>query len=582
LDLLKGQLDDNFSDKKLIAEIDARNWNDIKRVKVEDGNTVLQIQPDYSHDKELSKQMKENEELAESKNKYSTYHVWVTNIFQKKSTENLTYGYWKDALKYIEKNNHSDELVDLINPFPVGTLAVIGIVNFKNSLKSKEFKWCINTILDIAIRLYQRKDNRFDFENMDFSISIYDNDSIYGALPILHQFKSQLARKQSEQIKALIFLYLRDLDSSTDTDIKHFYLAYKNQFWDIDYDYALACFRGIVNYAKFNKKYPKHIQLTKKELALLKKEEAEILNQFEQPKLSFNFEGISYKVFSHWDLKKALEIFPTRNVFDFSYEFLDSILSEHLNSFSYEKDSHRTIDYFDIGIKVKNCIAEFLLENEVTENSKNLFKKIIDYEKEDNSNFKYNRDINDYLSDCIQEFYCYVDSNQNEKVLNNFWVYWKLLFDNLKNRNDLFFNKEFLFYLGFWKHEANDCYMLKTNCNQFIQQINELPKIHIEALLQLASGIGFEKLAPQLIIPLVKQLKDNPSNIAGNSYYYAEKLIMRCFNSKMKDIKSNKSILLDFIYFLEKMIELGSSKAYYIRENIILYKKRNENKETEL
>lgn len=573
LDLLKEKVNDDISDKKLITEIDARNWKDIRKWKEENGNTIIQIQPDYSNDEELSKQMQDSEQLVQKKNQHSTYHLWVTNIFQKKSTDNFNYDYWKTTQQYINKNDQAEELIDVINPFPVGTLAVIGVTNFKAKLKAKEFKWCINTILDIAKRLYQRKDNRFDYENMDFSISIYDNDAIYGILPFLYQFETELTRKQYQEIKALIFLYLRDLNSQMDTDIKHLYTRYKNELWDIDCKFASSCFGGLINYAKFNKRFPKHKQLSEREIMALRSEEGEILNQIEQNTFSINFNEINYNDYSHWDLQKAIEIFPTNKIFSFSYEFLEALLTEQLVSYTYERNNYNSVEYYEIGNKIKNILAEFLLENEVTENSKKLFSKIIEFEKKEDLYYKSYGGVDDFLFNCIQEFYCYVDSNQKEKVLTNFWIYWNILFENIKDRNNLHFNKEFLFYLGFWKQEANDCYMLKTNSFHFVQQISVLTKIDIEALLQLLSGIGFEKLVPQGIRPLVKQMKENSLIIKGNSYYYAEKLMMRCFNHRMKAIKESGLYITDFFFLLDTMINLGSSKAYYIRENIILYKK---------
>nr|WP_314895637.1 hypothetical protein [uncultured Flavobacterium sp.] len=76
---------------------------------------------------------------------------------------------------------------------------------------------------------------------------------------------------------------------------------------------------------------------------------------------------------------------------------------------------------------------------------------------------------------------------------------------------------------------------------------------------------------PNGIIILVKHLKIDPTDI---DYYYGEKLIMNCFKQKIKYIKEDRLLLDDFLWFLDLMINLGSSKAYLIRENIILYKNK--------
>ena len=52
-----------------------------------------------------------------------------------------------------------------------------------------------------------------------------------------------------------------------------------------------------------------------------------------------------------------------------------------------------------------------------------------------------------------------------------------------------------------------------------------------------------------------------------------DRLIMRLYNDHIASIKHNKRLMDNFIYLLNHMIDLGSSNAYYIRENVITYKK---------
>ena len=78
---------------------------------------------------------------------------------------------------------------------------------------------------------------------------------------------------------------------------------------------------------------------------------------------------------------------------------------------------------------------------------------------------------------------------------------------------------------------------------------------------------------PEGIKALTKHLKSDVKKLLNINYYYGEKLIMRCFKDKIRLIKENESLLNEFLWFLNVMVDLGSSKAYYIRENLILYKK---------
>ena len=55
----------------------------------------------------------------------------------------------------------------------------------------------------------------------------------------------------------------------------------------------------------------------------------------------------------------------------------------------------------------------------------------------------------------------------------------------------------------------------------------------------------------------------------------ADKLIERLFYNHIATIKNSKSLIQDFIWILSKMVDLGSSNAYFFRENVITYKNNN-------
>src|SRR5690606_11587548 len=135
-------------------------------------------------------------------------------------------------------------------------------------------------------------------------------------------------------------------------------------------------------------------------------------------------------------------------------------------------------------------------------------------------------------------------------------------YDKINNGNYLF-NKEFLFYGNYWKSDAEDWFVLKNDSSAqiYLKKINNLNFLDTEALMQLLSGIGFQSLNPQAIRILTKHLKSDTKQLLSVNYYYGEKLIMRCFKNKLKEVKEDDSLLEEFLWFLNLMISLGSSKA---------------------
>lgn len=559
---------------KLLSEIDGRK---LKVEEVEhDGKRVIQIAPNYSRDNALESEMKKNEEQGKFRDEYSRYNLWVSQTFLKKSEENKTYEYWKECLEYC-KNVDTSKLT-IIDSFPIGTLATLGLDLFSDELNDEEFEFCVHTILEIAQKFYCQKTNeQYDFKKNDFSLNIFDNESVYGSLPKLLLYNDRLTSQQLGDVKALIFLFLRDLNTELDIHLKHLYYSFKKYVWSADYQFAYNCFIGLISYAEFNKKYSIDSRYSEEEIKDIQNEEQEILDFIQTNDKDYEISDLSYSKYSHWDLKKVAYIFPIYEEYNFSYIFLKTIFNAHMESYSSEEDRYTSTDYYKIGLTIRETIIDFLFEIPFNKDTNSFFEFIVDKGiNYDNSIRKSHKAI-EYIENILEWFYYKVDSNRgNEKIMNNFWSFWDILYYKI-NTGGYLFNKEFLFYGNYWKSDAEDWFVLKkdSSVQVYLKQINKLNFIDIEALMQLLSGIGFQSLNPQAIKILTKHLKSDTKQLLSINYYYGEKLIMRCFKNKLKEIKEDNSLLEEFLWFLNLMIDIGSSKAYYIRENLILYKKQN-------
>lgn len=557
---------------KLLSEIDGRKQK-VEEVEYE-GKKVIQIAPNYSLDIALESEMKKNEEQGKLRDEYSRYSLWVSQTFLKKSEVNKTYEYWKECLEYSQ--NVDTSKLTYIEAFPIGTLASLGLELFVNNLNSDEFEFCVNTILEIAKKLYeQNKRERYDFKNLDFSLSIYDNDSVYGSLPKLLLFKNRLSDEQIDKIRGLLFLFVRDFHTELDIHLKHLYYSFKKYVWNADYQFAYNCFIGLLLYAEFNKKHPRHFQYSEEQLNEIQAEEEKILDFIENNSDEYEFSDLSYSKYSYWDLDKATHIFPIYKEYNFSYSYLKAVFNAQMESYSLEEDGYRSTNYYKIGLTIKETIIDFLFEIPFNKNTNSFFEFIIDTGANYDSSKRKSHYAIEYIENIVEWMYYKVDSNHGvEAMLNNFWNFWNTLYDKI-NSGIYLFSKEFLFYSNYWKSEAEDWFVLQhdNQADIYLKKICKLDYINIKALMQLLSGIGFQSLNPQAIKILTKHLKSDTKQLLSVNYYYGEKLIMRCFKNKLKEIKEDDSILEEFLWFLNLMISLGSSKAYYIRENLILYKK---------
>lgn len=545
--------------QKLLSEIDARKQK-VETIE-QDGQKYIQISPDYSVNASLENEMQKNMKQAEIHNEHSKYSMWVSQTFQKKSNENQTYQYWKECLEYYHR--HDKSKIDLFSVFPIGTLASLGLDLFSTELTDKDFDFCVDTIIDIAEKFLQRKNS----EGLHSDISIYDNDSVYGSLPKLLNFKEKLTEEKLIHIRTLIFFFLKDFNQEADIHLKHLYNSFKKYVWRADYQYAYNCFIGMILYAEFFKKYPIHNRYSDEEIKIIQEKEKEILEFINNDESIYKLTDLSYSKYSHHELEKAINLFPTDKEYNFSYSFLQTIFKTHIESYSLEKQRYSS-HYHRIGVELQKTMVDFLFETPFNENSKILFEYIINTGLHFKPK-KYEEDEIKYIKETIKLFYYKVDSHpDSEKMCDNLWRFWEILYKD----GGILFNQEFLF-CGQWKYEADSWFALKDDdvSSRYLKKIEKLDEVDIKALMQLLSGIGFQSLMPQGIKILIKHLKQN---IIDMNYDYGEKLIMRCFSDKIKQIKEDPSLLNDFLWFLDLMINMGSSKAYYIRENLILYKKK--------
>ena len=572
IDTLKSNIDDiDILDKKLVFEIDARNFK-AEEVSRDDKQITYHVGPDYSKDEELTKFNKEVSLENTLREEVATYSLWTTKTYKKETDDNQTYGHWKKCHNFFKTYDTSKDFI--IDNIPLGTLSILGLKQFKNQLEDAEIQYCINTILEISKKLYKDKTERsYDLSHRDFSINIYDKGNLLEFLPSLIEYREELNKEQLEELYNLVFFFILDVNFEHDVDVRNLYSNFKKQLWKIDYSFAYNCFFGLIMFAKIAKQYPIYRKnYTEKELYKIEKEKKKIYHFiFNSKDDHLKLEKVSYKTHSSEYLIKALDILSIETSFYFTTTFLQDLLASHVETFIDDKRSN----YFKIGTNIQRNIAIYLIFNDTNEDNQGLFENVLMYSLKE-YNWKSRREVVEYLNRILNSMVTYIDkNNENNIYINNFWTYWTRLFNFIKENQNYAFIKEFLLYSPYWKSEATNWKILDKRQSLFLNQIEQLKETDVESLLKLLSGIGFQSLMPKGLITLNKHLKSNVKNLEEFKFYYGEKLVQKVFKNQIRIIKEDRIVFEEFLWFLNLMIDLGSSKAYMIRENIILYKDKN-------
>lgn len=159
----------------------------------------------------------------------------------------------------------------------------------------------------------------------------------------------------------------------------------------------------------------------------------------------------------------------------------------------------------------------------------------------------------------------------NKKLIDNFWSVWEYLFEKIKVSGKLFFTKT-LFLDIEWKKASSHWKVLENKKEFYHQMINDLGATRTQSMVNLFSTAGEQTFLPEGISWLVDIYKADMTATASLISSSAERMIERLFYNHISKIKKNKKLIEDFLWILNRMVDLGSSEAYLFRENVITYK----------
>lgn len=162
-----------------------------------------------------------------------------------------------------------------------------------------------------------------------------------------------------------------------------------------------------------------------------------------------------------------------------------------------------------------------------------------------------------------------------EKYRNQFWELWTYLFNKVKSSGSSFFAKELLLDIneGYWTIKSDNWKGFVNNKIQYNLFADYFKSKSLPHIISVFSSFGEKVFLPSGINFIVANLKDDESNYKSLDSASAVKLIQLLFNKHMQEIKENQSLIENFIFILNKMIDLGYCEAYLIRECVITYKK---------
>jgi hypothetical protein len=367
--------------------------------------------------------------------------------------------------------------------------------------------------------------------------------------------------------KVTIFLALISL---RDHDGKILFETLRNLLWNIDRGFAQSCFAGMLKYAKMFRKervfYLHNEESSEREEEFYKKV-LKLAVSVSREKVKINISDLSFKGYSPWYLGLAAQLIPfeTEDGLYRSYiETLFMLTYEGLNTSDDNQNYYS--DYVNTEFLLRDYLAEFLLHQDKSY-SERLFSSIL--EQVFNTTERIDHRAQEFIEKIIKNLVV-----EEDKI--NVPVFWDLLAvleNKIKETHKPIFVQYLFLSIPWWNGDADDWPPLKNKKQYCRNLIISLGQYDIKSVIRLLSGIGTKCLLPDGIVWLDTIFSSSPESIQelsdSDTFFYSEKLIQRVYNLYLRDVKSNNEVKRSFLFFLDKMINAGSSLAFIVRERVV-------------
>ncbi len=555
--------------KKRLNEIDIRNW-EIEPYDEKLGGFV--VQPKY--EKDVAEHISSHQEYFQAQETAATYSGLISRVYQK--NEVISFEKWAECHMYYS----NVENLDILFSRPI-TLAILGLSEFSSDISKEQKTWCLETIANAIGSILQDTFSRN--YNLNMSVNLMEKEIALSSFHLLMQNVEDDADKDGIIAMMIYMLFApfhdHEIDKITQYVREIFFKHYPDE--------AKRVWLGLIKYSNYKKANPKFYGYQDENTLneVLKKEEEFVQQISSEKNLKFDLSEIDLEKSEGYLLARAFVITPydsTNNDFEsFIKHFIPILTSDlqHEKNYSYNRDKEKRQIHSQSVLDAEFYLAELLLKAN-SELAKSVLDLIIDpiYQLGLRS-FRGRDDLFEFSSK-IPEYVIYklddiiansTDEDLNQLLIANFWSLWLHFFDKIKASSKQYFLAT-LFLDIKWNETATHWKPLESKRDIYHSMVKDLGMHKTNSIINVFSTIGEKTFLPESISWLVEIFKSEESTTVTLLYPSAERMIKRLFYNHISKIKNDKALIDDYVWILNRMVDLGSSTAYLFRENVITYK----------
>jgi hypothetical protein len=551
--------------KKNLIEMDIRNH---KVGEYDEKLGGLPIQPEY--DEDVSNFIASNQDDFKAQNTAASYSILISKAYEKK--EAISFEKWVECYKYY----FYVENLDILFSKPI-ILAIIGLRDFLSDISEEQKKWCLETIVTAVGSILQDTFSRNYSLNM--SVGIMEKEIALSSFHLLMQNVDSEENKNGIIATMIYMLFAPFHDHEIDKIIQYV----REVFFKLFPDEAKRVWLGLIKYSNYKKANPNFYGNQDEES--LKKGNESVQQIASDKNLKLDLTEISLEKSEGYLLARAFVITPydtaDKDFTDFIKHFLPLLTEDlkHEENYSYNRNKVERQIHSQSVLDAEFYLAELLLKAD-NELAKSVLDLIIDpsYQIE-MRNFRGRDDLFEFSSK-IPEYVIYkldeiiansTDEDLNQKLNVNFWSLWQHFFQKIKTSGKQYFLAT-LFLDIKWKEDATHWKPPEDKRGFYHSMVKDLGKYKTTSILNVFSTVGEKTFLPESISWLVEIFKSEPTSTVALIYPSAERMIKRLFYNHISKIKNDKTLIDDYVWILNRMVDLGLSEAYLFRENVITYK----------
>ena len=525
-----------------------------------------------------------NDFIKENQDEYSCYQESskFAGLMQKAWENNdlISFEDWIKCYSYYSKKEKEDVPIGMnLLDRPI-TLAYLGLSCFSKNISADQKEWCIDRLYQSIIDIIQEKNCRgFDAQ---IRYNIIEKDI---ALSSFHLLLNNASDEDDVNAIALLVVYMLIAPFANfefEKNIRYF----RDSFYEHNPTIAKKIWLVFISLSIYRKRIGYNYRCESE--SQLKKEGDFICSQLNNKGQSLDLQEISLDKCDRYILYKAFVSTPIHFKDSDFYNFITHTLPIIIGDLQKAKENSvlNQVDY-ELTSNIEQYLALCLLDSD-TCYSTPMFKMLIEAALCHKQNIRYGRnellEFVDYVLDyLVIKLYDKGALNETEEIykkeIEHFWYIWNVFDELIPEDSKHAFIQKLLFDIRFLLADDKGClnehsWKVLENKKEFYKKILVgKGKCYVASAIKVFATIGNKAFMPDGISWISDLLKSDSTLCGCLNSTQAEKWIKRLFYDHISSIKSNKKLIEDYLWILNKMVELGSSNAYFIRENVITYKK---------